>query len=659
MIKELDAVTIDQIAAGEVVDKPAGAVKEMVENAIDAGATHITVEIEDGGITLMRVTDDGAGIEPDDVRRAFLRHATSKIDKISDLYDLHTLGFRGEALSSIAAVARVEMITKTKEELTGIRYCIEGGREILFEEVGAPTGTTIIAKNLFFNTPAREKFLRKPQTEGSHVADLMEHMALSHPEIAFRFVNNHVDRFHTAGTGDLKENIYRIYGRDLAASVLPIDREESGMHLSGYLGKPAVNRGSRSYELFFVNGRYIRDRVLSMALEEGYREYVMQHKFPFAVLNLTVPPDEVDVNVHPSKMEVRFRRVRDLSAFITRAVHETLAGREMLNDVLRDEAEEVREGLHFAEENEAERYGVPDRAEPFEQLRLGQIGETAGERKLVAYGIRETPVIMSDTAPELPEHQNSGNVPASEGTTTRDAGGSKDGITCHKDPTEARVVCESDPTDRIPAVDPRTERILSETSRREYRILGQLFDTYWLIAYRDKLLLMDQHAAHEKVNYERMMKRYHEHAIITQLVDPAVVLTLTPAEHQLFEQFRDIFLRLGFEIEDFGDRTLALRGVPTDLYGAGNAQEFFRDILDELSEEQVADRDPQAVTMRIAGMACKASVKGNTVMSVEEVNALLDELLTLDNPYHCPHGRPTIITMSKYEIDKRFKRIVD
>ncbi len=622
MIRELDAVTVDQIAAGEVVEKPANAIKEMVENAIDAGATHITVEIEDGGISLMRVTDDGEGIAPDDVRRAFLRHATSKITQINDLYSLHTLGFRGEALSSIAAVARVEIITRTQDELSGIRYCIEGGREVLYEEVGAPRGTTIIARNLFYNTPAREKFLRKPQTEGSHVADLMEHMALSHPEIAFRFVNNHVDRFHTAGTGDLKENIYRIYGRDLAAAVVPIDCEQNGMRLSGYLGEPSVNRGSRSYELFFVNGRYIRDKVLSMALEEGYREYVMQHKFPFAVLSLTVPTDEVDVNVHPSKMEVRFRRVRELSAFITGAVHEVLSGREMLADVLRDEKEEQREGLLFAEENEAERYAIPHRAEPFEQMRIVQTTKPA--EKLYAYGLKETPFIMSDSAPEPPEHQRTEMTTADQ-----------------------------------PATDPLTERILSETGREEYRILGQLFDTYWLIAYRDRLLLMDQHAAHEKVNYERMMKRYHEHAVITQLIDPAVVLNLTSAEYDLLQGFLEVFQKLGFEIEDFGDRAIALRGIPTDLYGAASGQTLFKDILDELSEEQLSDRDPQAVTMRIAGMACKASVKGNTPMTAEEVNALLDELLTLENPYHCPHGRPTIITMSKYEIDKRFKRIVD
>lgn len=622
-IRELDAATIDQIAAGEVVERPANAVKELAENAIDAGARAVTIEIEDGGIALIRVTDDGEGIPAGEVRRAFLRHATSKIVSIGDLFALHSLGFRGEALSSVAAVARVEMITKTAEALTGIHYQIEGGKEIALEEVGAPAGTTVVVRNLFYNTPARAKFLKKPQTEGAHVAELVEHLAVAHPEIAFRFISNHVDRFHTSGNGDLKENIYRIYGRDAAASIIPFAAERDGMRLSGYLGKPLINRGSRAYELFFVNGRYVRDRVLSAALEEGYRAYLMQHKFPFAVIDFSLPPDALDVNVHPSKMEVRFRNASAVSAFLAQAVGEALAAKEMIPDALLNEAEERRAGLSFAEENALQRYGQAAAAEPFEVRRRAGDGEVlsspwGGEAEarsdapqgLLAFGLKETPVVMSDAAPES-------------------------------------------------ADDPLAARILSETGREEYRILGQLFDTYWVIGYRDKMLLMDQHAAHEKVNYERMMKRYHEKASLSQLIDPPVVLNLTPREAEMLARYGEVFRQLGFEIEGFGERAAALRGVPLDLYGAADERTFFLEILDELAEETAADRDPKAVTGRIAGMACKASVKGNTRMSLEEVNALLDELLTLENPYHCPHGRPTIIVMSKFEIDKRFKRVVD
>ncbi|MCR5674415.1 MAG: DNA mismatch repair endonuclease MutL [Lachnospiraceae bacterium] len=645
-IRELDPVTVDQIAAGEVIERPANAVKELVENAIDAGASAITVEIEDGGITMIRITDNGTGIPAKDVKKAFLRHATSKITSIGDLASLHSLGFRGEALSSITAVARVEMITKVSDALTGTRYRIEGGNEISCEEVGAPDGTTIIVRNLFYNTPARGKFLKKPQTEATHVADLAEHLALAHPEISFRFISNHQDRFHTSGNGDLKENIYRIYGRDTAASLLPIDAEKDGVHVSGYLGKPAINRGSRSFEQFFVNGRYVRDRVLSMAVEEGYRAYLMQHKFPFAVLFLEIPPDEVDVNVHPSKMEVRFRNSFAVSAFLTGAVRSVLDGQEMIPDALLDEKRESALGFGFAEENEAQRYGYPDTpaAEPFER---GFTGAGVSRDELSG----ETSLYGSDSS--RPAEGNPESDRSAPGRTTQPLlafGLSEEPVAMRDD---AGLFGASS------AADPRTDRILSETGRAEYRILGQIFDTFWVIAWRDQMLLMDQHAAHEKVNYERMMKRYHEHAVLSQLIEPPEILQLTPKEEEMVKRFADIFRQLGFEIEEFGEHTIALRGVPVDLYGADNERGFFLEILDELSEDTSPERDPQAVTGRIAGMACKASVKGNMRMTFEEVNALLDEMMKLENPYNCPHGRPTIISMSRFEIEKRFKRVVD
>lgn len=616
-IRELDSITVDQIAAGEVVEKPLGAVKELVENAIDAGARHITVEITDGGIRMIRVTDDGEGIAPDQVRRAFYRHATSKITSIGDLLTLSSLGFRGEALSSIAAVSRVEMITKTAEEITGIRYLVEGGSETLYEEIGAPEGTTIVVRDLFYNTPARSKFLRKPQTEGSYIAECMEAFALSRPDIAFRFISGGVDRFHTSGNGDLKENIYRIYGRDIAAQIQPVSAASGNLRITGYIGNPSINRGSRAFERFFVNGRQIKDRFLSMALEEGYREYVMQHKFPFAVLLLELPSDEVDVNVHPAKLEVRFQNSFAVSSFVTETVRQVLHSHEMIPDALLDEKEEHAEGFSFAEDNAAERYGNAPEAEPFEKILLQNAPKSVqlegdpqeNPASLLAYGLKESPVEMSDRAAF--EQERNGQL-----------------------------------------------RILSEEKRKQYRILGQVFETYWLIESGDDLLMMDQHAAHEKVNYERMMKAWHDKAILSQLIDPPALIELSARETDLLKNYMEYFLNLGFEIESFGEKEILLRGVPLDLYGAADEKEFFRAILDEMTEDTSLSRDPETVTSKIAGMACKASVKGNTRMTFEEIEALLDELLTLDNPYHCPHGRPTIITMSKYELDKRFHRVV-
>ena len=618
-IKTLDSVTIDRIAAGEVVERPVGAVKELLENAIDAGASSITVEIEEGGTGLIRLTDNGEGIAPEDVRQAFGRHATSKISRIEDLDTLHTLGFRGEALSSIAAVARCELITKTRDTLTGIRYVIEGGEELSYEEIGAPEGTTIIVRDLFYNTPARKKFLKKPQTEGSYIAELMEHQALAHPQVSLRFINNHTDRFHTSGSGDLKENIYRIYGRDIAASIFPIEADgPCGLHMTGYLGKPAINRSNRSFELFFVNGRPVTDKMLSASLEEGYRPYLMQHKFPFAVLAFSLPSSEVDVNVHPTKREVRFANARQISSFLTSAVAGALHDTEMIPDALLDEERERREGLPFAAANDGQRSAqtASSAAEPFERSYLVQ--ETGEEHQpLFAYGLAEEPVAMSD-----------------------------------------RYSFDAGPKDGAQRIRPVQERLFSEEAVKEYRILGQIFDTYWLMVCGDELLMMDQHAAHEKVNYERMMKRFREKTVMSQMVDPPEVIRLTPPQEELFSRYAPVFDGLGFQTEPFGERTVALRGIPLDLYGA-DAKTMFLEILDALNEEGTLPDDPVAVSSRIAGMACKASVKGNMHMTVEELRALLDEMMTLENPYNCPHGRPTLIRLSRFEIEKRFKRVVD
>lgn len=642
-INELDKNTIDQIAAGEVVERPASVVKELVENAIDSGATAVTVEIRGGGIDLIRVTDNGSGIEKSEIRKAFKRHATSKLKSIEDLTSIHSLGFRGEALSSISAVSQVDMITKTKDELVGLRYCINGGEEASFEEIGAPEGTTLIIRNLFYNTPARKKFLKTPQTEASYVGDVMEHLALDNPTISFHYINNRDDKFSTSGNGDLKEIIYRIYGRDVSVSLIPINAAEGGYILEGYLGEPALNRSNRNFEVFFVNGRYIKDKVISKALEEGYRQYLMQHKFPFAILHLHLSPSEVDVNVHPAKLEVRFGNQAKLYDFISQNVEKTLKNHEMIPDALLGDDRKAEK----SKEEKSEAEPAPEPApEPFEKLRLTQ-HKISEDTPVYARGVKAEPIKIEDT-----------NKTAVWTRVFGDHDGSAAEKKEHPSPiikSENTVVVEKKPV-QLNLFD---EKVLSRENVRDYEILGQIFGTYWIIGYKDKMLLVDQHAAHEKVNYERMMKRYRSGEMLSQMVNPPVIVALTSAEEELFLSYRQYFEKLGFNIENFGGREYAMRAIPIDLFGCESEKEMFLQILDELSHETSHDRTPDVINMKIASMACKASVKGNTKMSAREMEALLDELLTLDNPYNCPHGRPTIISMTKYEIDKKFKRVVE
>ena len=653
IINELDKNTIDQIAAGEVVERPSSVVKELVENAIDSGATAITVEIKGGGIDMIRVTDNGSGIEKSQIRKAFKRHATSKLMSIDDLYTIHSLGFRGEALSSISSVAQVDLITKTEEELVGTRYCINGGEEAAFEDIGAPKGTTLIVRNLFYNTPARKKFLKTAQTEASYIGDVMEHLALDNPTISFHFINNKDDKFSTSGNGDLKEIIYRIYGRDISVSLIPIKAKENGMTLEGYLGEPVLNRSNRNFEIFFVNGRYIKDKVMSKALEEGYKEYLMMHKFPFAVLHLRMDPADVDVNVHPAKLEVRFNNQIRLHEFIRQSVESVLKEHEMIPDALLSEKEDKKEAKEEAGDNviavaggsalDTEKEKAP---EPFETLRFEQ-HKISSDTPIYAKGVKAEPVKIEDS--------NKSAV------WTRIFGDS-DGSVAEKNEnpspiikSENAIVVEKKPVQ----LDLFEEKVLTRENVKDYEILGQLFGTYWIIAYKDKMLLVDQHAAHEKVNYERMIKRFKSGEMLSQMVNPPVIVALTSAEEELFLNYRQYFEKLGFNIENFGGREYAMRAIPVDLFGCENEKDMFIQILDELSHETNLDRTPDVINYKIASMACKASVKGNTRMSVREMEALLDELLTLDNPYNCPHGRPTIISMTKYEIDKKFKRVVE
>ena len=615
VINLLSQSTVDKIAAGEVVERPLNVVKELTENAIDAGANAITTEIKDGGISLIRVTDNGCGIEKEQIKRAFLRHATSKITSIEDLNYVESLGFRGEALSSIAAVSQVEVITKTKEELTGIRYAIAGGKEEELEEIGAPNGTTFLVHNLFFNTPVRKKFLKQPQTEGSYVSDMMEHLALSHPDISVKFIQNGQVKFHTSGNGSLREVIYRIYGKDITEALVPFEMENENFKVKGFLGKPEINRSNRNFETYFVNGRYVKNDIITKAMEEGYRAYLMQHKFPFFVLHFTMAPEQIDVNVHPSKMEIRLIRGSEIYEQLSKEVQNQLHETELIPDI----------------KLSVEKAAAPvplKTPEPFETRRSAMVLE---EESAVYAGSQITNKIIGGKITD--------NLSRNEG------------IHANIIKAEEHILVEK------PAqLNLFEEKFLTREAKEEYRILGQIFDTYWLIAFHDKLFIIDQHAAHEKVKYERLVKELEAKAVASQMINPPVIVTLTGREENLLKEYLKYFEEFGFEIEDFGGGSYAIRSMPVDLYGC-NEKELFTDILDELADNPLKGT-PEVILQKLASMACKSAVKGNNRLDFKEAAALIDELLTLENPYHCPHGRPTIISMSKYEIEKKFKRII-
>ena len=655
-IQILDSATIDKIAAGEVVERPSSVVKELVENALDACADAITVEIKEGGITFIRVTDNGSGIDSSQIRNAFMRHATSKIRSAEDLTHVVSLGFRGEALSSICAVAQVELITKTKDNLTGVRYVCEGAVEKECSEIGAPTGTTVLVKNLFFNTPVRRKFLKQPMTEGGYIIDLLEHMALSRPDTAFKLMVNGQVKFHTSGNGSLKEVIYRIYGKETASQLLPFEKETNGIKVEGYLGKPILNRSNRNFENYYINGRYIKSSLIAKALEDGYSNYLMQHKFPFTVLHFTIDTEMVDVNVHPTKMDVRFTGGNYLYDFVASSVAAALQQREMIPEAL----------LSEEKEEETQKIKVP---EPFEQQRTRQF-QVMEEQRYEAVRSPSRDIFIREAAEEslkaMADNTSSDDdffvqIPARVADSTPtlrtempvEPAAPGTAMPANAGQAEQAPAVKTEPPKQLDLFD---EKMLTKENRPRYRILGQIFDTYWLIAFTDKLFIVDQHAAHEKVKYERLMKHYHEKDIVTQTLNPPIVVTLSAKEEATFLSCKDVFAGLGFEIEDFGGREYALRGVPVDLYGQ-EEKALFLSVLDEMSEGPL-HKDLTVVEEKLATMACKSAVKGNHSFSFAEMEALIDELLTLDNPYNCPHGRPTIISMSKYEIEKKFKRIV-
>ncbi len=684
----LDSETIDKIAAGEVVERPASVVKELVENAVDAGATAITVEAKDGGIEFIRVTDNGSGMDKEQVRTAFLRHATSKIESAEDLVRISSLGFRGEALSSIAAVSKVELITKTKDSLTGTRIVIEGAVEKSFEEIGAPDGTTFIVRNLFYNTPVRRKFLKQPATEGGYIADLMEHLALSRPDISFKFVLGNQTRFHTSGNGDLREVIYRIYGRDVANELVPIQFEQDGIRVDGFLGKPILVRSNRNFEIYYINGRFIKSNVIAKAIEEGYKEYLMQHKFPLCVLHIEMEPANVDVNVHPTKMDVRFSNPIAFCNFLANAVQDSLRHKEMIPDARLSEDKSERK----AEQEAIKEVQKAKTPEPFEQKREAAYRVMEEARYQASVPTKKTdfeknPVwsrvfadkeeteehgaqmqanlttgainVATETKCVLQSDEEDFFIEASvpeellqEGQTTV--------TSADEMPTENNVSQLQMAEPIAKEITPEQmnlfeEKLLSVENRSRYQILGQVFDTYWLVQFEDKLFIIDQHAAHEKVKYERLMKQYREKQVVSQNLMPPVIVSLSGQEEAVLGEYEETFLSLGFEVESFGGTEYALRSVPVDLYGCGE-KEMFLEVLDELGES--GRSSTSSVEEKIASMSCKAAVKGNNRMSRMEAEVLIDELLTLDNPYNCPHGRPTIISMTKTELEKKFKRIV-
>ena len=711
-ISVLDKNTIDKIAAGEVIERPSSIVKELVENAIDAGSNAVTVEIKDGGTTLVRITDNGEGIAPSEVKKAFMRHATSKITKAEDLFGITSLGFRGEALSSIAAVCQVELITKTAGELTGVRYVIEGGEEKTPEpeEIGAPEGTTFKVRNVFYNTPVRRKFLKSPQTEAGYINDLMERLALSHPEVSFKFINNNQNRLHTSGNSNLKDIIYGIYGREITANLVEVHGEAPFGTLTGYIGKPIISRGNRNYENYFINGRYIRSSIISKAIEDAYKNFMMQHKYPFTVLHFQLDGDLLDVNVHPTKMELRFSDQEGMYRLVYETVRNALVGREMIPDVhVGKEAPAPKEPPKkesFPEPFEVKRREAMMQEKRAEAKKTAATiyatpGTNATRTEAAASIVRERPNYSSsreeggfakslyevpenlikpterkvDEQAEMEKWTSEGKNPAlklqarpATNDTTAAPSAAMEPPTSAK-PAEAELPPESPippavPSESEPATSVQSpkqmdlfeEKLLSKEHIKEHRIIGQLFETYWLVEFHEKLYIIDQHAAHEKVLFERTMKSLKDKEYTAQQISPPLIVSLSIKEQELLNKYMKNFETIGFEIEPFGGDEFSIRAVPGNLFGLAE-RDVFLEMLDSLDKD-TGRVSEDLINEKIASMSCKAAVKGNHRLSEKEAEALIDELLTLDNPYNCPHGRPTIIAMSKYELEKKFKRIV-
>ena len=651
----LSQETIDKIAAGEVIERPSSVVKELVENAIDAGSSAVTVEIKEGGISFIRISDNGCGIEREQIPLAFLRHSTSKIKSVEDLFTVTSLGFRGEALSSIAAVSQVELITKTNGDFTGSRYLIEGSKEVSLEEIGAPDGTTFIIRNLFYNTPARKKFLKSAQTEGTYIHELMQLMILSHPDVAFKFIMNNQVKLQSSGNGNIKDIIYHLYGRDITKALLPIAHESELFKVSGFIGKPMISRGNRGYELYFVNGRFIRSQILSKAIEDAFKPFLMQHQYPFTVLYFEIDSSLLDVNVHPTKMELRFSNQQELYREVQSILSAALVHRDIIPEVPVD----------TPKKNEME---VPKiekvMPEPFEQKRLEEIRKAV--RKDSPYEIKypvsrpmgtgsvssATQEKLLDTIKSMPPEDMMEERIRKEPLPEQSKKETEKELA-----KEAYVLREEETYGAKPEGSYEQGSFLKEEEMAKQKIIGQLFDTYWLVEYNDRLFIVDQHAAHEKVMYEKLKKQFEKKEFTSQAISPPIVITLSMREAEILERFKEQFTKLGFEIEHFGGAEYSICGVPGNLYRL-NTKDVLIEMLDELTDGISERATADVILDKIASMSCKAAVKGSQRLSLPEMEQLMKDLMKLDNPYNCPHGRPTIIAMSKYEIEKKFKRIV-
>lgn len=717
MIKVLDQNTINKIAAGEVIEKPSSVIKELVENSIDSGATAVTVEVKGGGLSFLRVTDNGAGIKKDEVKLAFLRHATSKLVTVEDLLSISSLGFRGEALASIAAVAQVEMITKTADDVTGLRYQIHGGKEISSEEIGAPGGTTIIVRNLFYNTPARKKFMKTDATETSYIYDLMCRICMSHPEISFKFITNGTDKLFTSGNGKLRDIIYHIYGRDITSNLLEINAENDYMKISGYIARPCISRGNRSFEGYYVNHRYIKSAVLTKAIEDAFRTFVMIHKFPFTEINFQVRPDLLDVNVHPTKMELKFANSQDIYSFTYNAIRETLLFKELIPDVApgKDPKPETfkqrdvgkapeafenkrREAIVRADERTVPQ-SQPEQLRPAEpqsqpeQLRLAETQTSPQQLCPIEPQTSPQPVRpVIEIIDETSSSNNKGSDVIDNNKTEKPAGNyiyadrnndleraivqnrnvvnespaytapapARPSVTAATQDSTVSAASDADTVEeagkKYVQQDMFQEKFLTKEARAKHRLIGQLFKTYWLIEYDGKFFIMDQHAAHEKVKYEELMENYKNKKIYSQYLMPPAVVTLSAAEIEFLHENMEMFEALGYQIENFGGREFKLNAVPDNLFGLDGRELFIDFIADASSSAKKVTID--TFIHKLSTMACKAAIKGNTEISFKEADALIDQLLKLENPYTCPHGRPTVISMTEAEIEKKFKRIV-
>ena len=741
IINVLDKDTINKIAAGEVIEGPAAVVKELVENAIDADANSVTVEIKDGGTSLIRVTDNGKGIGSDDIKTAFLPHATSKIKTADDLTLVSSLGFRGEALASIAAVSEVEVLTKTADEISGIRYVINGGKEEANEPIGTPEGTTFVVRNIFYNTPARKKFLKTPATEGRYVGEVMEHMAVSHPEIAFKFILNGQVKLQTMGNGSLKDVLFYIYGKETTANIIPVNNPDAdgelvnGLSVRGYIGKPSLTRGNKEYENYFINGRFIKNKVITRAIEDAYKSFLMQHRFPFTCLLISVDNSLVDVNVHPAKLEVRFSDTESIYRLIFHEVDNALRKKDLLPDMgvkqVHDKKPLIRDfnSSHKAEKTEKSGgYIIPDipMPEPFEKSRQGEwkkeLKPVFKQESFVADKVKrdeKSPLVKSEMYAPFDNDTTSDknkldlleieSIDKSEGGIKNTCGNlagdvsrensvetednreypttveqtdktsyNKDFNTVKEDGDTYKNMSENSfqaddgmmnatgieqvfyDKDELHCDTNKSSKeefkggILAKKALPDIKIIGQIFGTYWIIEYDDSVYMIDQHAAHEKVMYERFVKEISQNKATSQNLLPPVVVTLSGSQRQIVEEIEEHLYKLGFEIEPFGGNEYVIKAVPTELFGISEKDLLF-DIIDQYSLEG-KKTTPDTVLVKLATMACKAAIKGNMNISLLEAKALIEELMSLDNPYNCPHGRPTMIFMSKSDVEKKFKR---